>query len=1113
MTIFHRISLLSQFCLSFLFFLSLSVAAAPSFIARPAPNLDVFVGESALGHPVTTAIAISNFGDALLQLSSLNNIPISGADAQDFQLLTALPLQLSASRSSQLIVQCTPREARLYTAHLSLTSNDPNYPDIFYPLYCQGLADAARYQSQPEAHRGLFIMTDALGVAGTAGIRFFEIGTADLQIDPDSVLLEGPHAADFQVLNPFPLTIADGQAAQTLVVQCKPTSPGLRAATLKLLTNVPAAPRLIYPLGCIGDYTTNAAFASFPAPNTNIGFTPTQPGKASRTWLSLFNQGARDSTVSRDQNRVSLSNIRVTGTHAADFTLHLLDSTASFATYDNSQLLPVQDLDLFGKSPPRQLAITCTPTDLGERVATLSLQTSDPNHSSVDYALRCPSDRQEPPDDIMLSNNSVEAGKLAGTVIGTFSTVDRNINDSHSYRLLSDSSPLFGLSANQLVLVQTTLTAATHSINVRSTDSSGNSLDKTFEISVTPSVPDALFEAQAFSEIQGLLVDTLDTPELFSLTGIIQPPPSQLGLNAELYVIYTYKNINNQLFTLAPISLGTHTLTAPTEVPLYRGNLLFLPGVIEVELGYTLSTGETQSGLAKVLNINQNSPPSRILLDTQQVAENSPVGTLVGTLETLDGDLGDSFTYAIVNNPGAPLGYFEIVGEQLRIANSFPLSFQDTPRLNLTLRSIDSSGAFVDERFVLEVIDQIEVRFLGELRSAGTLLPNSPDTVPTVRGDYPLTLTARILPESSHIGKTADIYYQFSFDDGFGEDNAPPLVGILDSGVTLTELMDYPLFAGATTELSGTAQVKVGYRLLDGSGFDANDVIAAFSVAAESALQASWNTLDKPACGSQYSLPAVLDLSSSPADFAGASLLQQINAMPQLQEAGLVVQQDALNNTLLADLGGTRLAWWVLSLRQDYSTLGASLAISSRQTLKLFTDTQLEIIAQPAVHEMCAFLSALSQAGYSDLQVNNNGNIHFSLDANHFISTRPDVALSDTTQTQTGFFISSDSLASWVFNDTQNLLKQQMFYASPAWAEQLAAQSDTLSFDTAQQVSFTLHGHHYRGIPALHVERGTSNTAMPLQVEALGDMNGDGVDDFALLYNNGDKQVFYAVAQ
>ncbi|MDH3398771.1 MAG: lamin tail domain-containing protein, partial [Acidimicrobiia bacterium] len=70
-------------------------------------------------------------------------------------------------------------------------------------------------------------------------------------------------------------------------------------------------------------------------------------------------------------------------------------------------------------------------------------------------------------------------------------------------------------------------------------------------------------------------------------------------------------------------------------------------------------------------NVGGNSAPTDIALAPSTVAENVPIGTVVGTFSTTDPDGGDTHTYALVAGLGdGDNGLFTIVGSQLRTAVS-----------------------------------------------------------------------------------------------------------------------------------------------------------------------------------------------------------------------------------------------------------------------------------------------------------------------------------------------------------------------------------------------------------------------------------------------------------
>ena len=67
--------------------------------------------------------------------------------------------------------------------------------------------------------------------------------------------------------------------------------------------------------------------------------------------------------------------------------------------------------------------------------------------------------------------------------------------------------------------------------------------------------------------------------------------------------------------------------------------------------------------------------PTDITLSGGAVDENAPQGTVAAVLSTVDADAGDSHTYAITNDPS---GFFEIVGNEVRVAAGADIDFETT---------------------------------------------------------------------------------------------------------------------------------------------------------------------------------------------------------------------------------------------------------------------------------------------------------------------------------------------------------------------------------------------------------------------------------------------------
>ena len=94
--------------------------------------------------------------------------------------------------------------------------------------------------------------------------------------------------------------------------------------------------------------------------------------------------------------------------------------------------------------------------------------------------------------------------------------------------------------------------------------------------------------------------------------------------------------------------------------------------------------------------------PVDITLVGGSVNENASSGTVVATLSTVDADAGDSFSYALTSDPS---GFFEIVGNEIRVAAGASIDYEVAASHDVTVRVTDSGGATYDETFTLNVVD------------------------------------------------------------------------------------------------------------------------------------------------------------------------------------------------------------------------------------------------------------------------------------------------------------------------------------------------------------------------------------------------------------------------
>ena len=114
--------------------------------------------------------------------------------------------------------------------------------------------------------------------------------------------------------------------------------------------------------------------------------------------------------------------------------------------------------------------------------------------------------------------------------------------------------------------------------------------------------------------------------------------------------------------------------------------------------------------------------PTAMALDTNTVEENSPGGTIVGTLTTTDASKKDTHTYEITNDP---LSLFAINGDQLVVADGAEIDYESLvdPIVSVEITVTDKDGNTFTQIFEIEVLDVDE----GPANTAPTdiLLSNS----------------------------------------------------------------------------------------------------------------------------------------------------------------------------------------------------------------------------------------------------------------------------------------------------------------------------------------------------------------------------------------------------
>jgi hypothetical protein len=99
-----------------------------------------------------------------------------------------------------------------------------------------------------------------------------------------------------------------------------------------------------------------------------------------------------------------------------------------------------------------------------------------------------------------------------------------------------------------------------------------------------------------------------------------------------------------------------------------------------------------------------NQPPTDIALSNDNVDENRPINTEVGTLTTTDLDAGDTHTYNLVSTglcPGPDNGSFNINTDKLRTSAVFDYEAKNS--YTICIRTDDGNGDIYDEQFTITI--------------------------------------------------------------------------------------------------------------------------------------------------------------------------------------------------------------------------------------------------------------------------------------------------------------------------------------------------------------------------------------------------------------------------
>jgi gliding motility-associated-like protein len=299
------------------------------------------------------------------------------------------------------------------------------------------------------------------------------------------------------------------------------------------------------------------------------------------------------------------------------------------------------------------------------------------------------------PIDIALSETTIGENEPEGTAIGNLSATDPDAGDAHTYSLVSGEGSTgngsFRIEGDQLVSneVFNYESQNAYSVRIRTTDNGAGALsyEEVFTIAVSDlneGPTDMILSANTIGENQPVetVIGTLTT------------------LDPDAGDLHTYALVSGEG------SAGNDSFRIEDDE--LRSNVVFN---YDLQNTYSVRIRSSDNGTGSlnyeevfIITVNDlNSPPTAITLSANSIAENQPLGTVIGILSATDPDAGDAHSFALVTGPGAAdNAYFEIFGNELR--SHTVLNYESQNTFSIRIRATDDGTGSLGHEEIFTVV-------------------------------------------------------------------------------------------------------------------------------------------------------------------------------------------------------------------------------------------------------------------------------------------------------------------------------------------------------------------------------------------------------------------------
>jgi uncharacterized repeat protein (TIGR01451 family) len=248
-------------------------------------------------------------------------------------------------------------------------------------------------------------------------------------------------------------------------------------------------------------------------------------------------------------------------------------------------------------------------------------------------------------------------------------------------------------------------------------------------------------------------------------------------------------------------------------------------------------------------------------------------------------------------------------------------------------------------------------------------------------------------------------------------------------------------------------------------------------------------------------------------------MAEEIQGIDAVQAANYIVSQTLEGHLLLMQNGTFLVAKTVATTQLDENT-PSKMTIQQDGTVEFITETGQQIIAQPVVQDLAALNTQLALLELPTITIEDNGNLTviadsvLSYSARPYLASYPSAVAMSLGLHRIPTSLPGVKLIMLVFRDDTGNKREQMLFPAPRYPKALQAflanmpgvESVALDYTGTVSVkggSSTFKGIFDYAVQANHIATGG------IQLTIEPDVNGDGIEDFALIYGNGEKQLIF----